>query len=196
MVAAFFIVGVGLTLGIAHRLGAFDDPDGEMKRAAANAEAALSAAAWDAPPGKNVREITDGALSRWPGAEPILDVRRRAARALVTQARAIPASDAASSQRLVKLALELDPGNAQARLLDAELATAGLQSDVAAAPPHAAAKQAPESPAGPAKPRGRTERGVSKAAVPPAAPAPPPPAPAPTPAPAESGAPPPGGRWL
>jgi serine/threonine-protein kinase len=81
--------------------------------------------AWDAPPGKNFKEITDGALKRWPDSHALIELRREAAVSLVNDALGRKyQNDGVEATRLAQLALEMDPDLMTAQHLAAELASA------------------------------------------------------------------------
>jgi serine/threonine-protein kinase len=89
--------------------------------------------AWDTPPGHNFKEVTDGALSRWPNQPSIIDLRHEAAEKVVTDALGRKyANDLAEAAHLAQLALELDPGLTTAQHLAADL-TPARAPDVAPA---------------------------------------------------------------
>jgi len=124
LVLSCFVVGVALTLLVAHRLGAFAKPEPSLETYAERARAAASARAFDDPPGENVKDITDAALRRWPGAAAIVEIRRDVARELVERAHQLKSGEPRRALRLMELALELDPESEKARDLQAELAAA------------------------------------------------------------------------
>jgi eukaryotic-like serine/threonine-protein kinase len=131
--SGLFVLGAALALLVAVKLGAFNRRGDDLASYAARANAAIEAQAWDRPPGDNVKDITDAALARWPGAPEIFAVRRKAARLLTTQAQGLRASDVSRAERLARLALELDSNNDQARSLLASL-TAPATSSFAVTP--------------------------------------------------------------
>jgi serine/threonine-protein kinase len=188
LIAACFILGVGLTLFVAERLGAFAEPSSEIETYVQRARVALTARAFAAPPGENVRDITNAALHRWPGTPDVITVRKDAAREILTEARRSMDDDRPLAQRLTELALELDPSSVAARELHGNLAAPALRS----ATPAASSATIERKPAPVRAPRSKTPR------PPPvrSAPEPTPPAPE-SPAikePARS--PNPEGRWL
>jgi eukaryotic-like serine/threonine-protein kinase len=185
VIGACFAFGAMLTAVVAHRLGAFPSRAPGVDSYAQRAQRALEAGAWDAPPGENVRDITDSALRRWPDAPSVLAVRRDAARVLVERARGLGAGDRRKASRMAELATELDPSNDASRVLAAELnASPPVLPELPPVPSTAPATVAPR-PVRSTKPR-----------------APAAPAPRPETAPAEESAtprpapPPAGGRWL
>lgn len=193
VIATCFAIGVGLTLIVAARLGAFAKPTSEVQSYVARARAALAARAYVAPPGENVKDITDAALRRWPGTQALIDVRKDAARQVLSEAQRSKAGDRALALRLTELALELDPANEPARALRGGLAapasSVATSSPIPAPPPpeprlvHPAPRAARGKP--PARPA-EMPKPTSESSPPPQ------PAPAPEPVPT----PPPGGRWL
>ena len=122
LVVVSFVVGALIALLVAQRLGAFAARAPEIEIWVARARAAASAEAWDAPPGENVREITDAALRRWPGAPSVLAVRREAGQALTERAEALKDDDRAGARHWARLAAELDPKSEHAANLASELA--------------------------------------------------------------------------
>ncbi len=188
MVTAFFLLGGGLALLIASRLGAFDThPEPTLASYEQRARAAAIASAWDSPPGENVKDITDAALQRWPHAPSIRRVRQDSARTLTRIARSVSGPDHARALRLLGLALDLDPTNSDARALMDKLdgadspaasSSAAATGSAALPPPHHA--------------RHSTHKRSEPAPKTPAAPKPAPTEPqSPPPAPTSTG-----GRWL
>ncbi len=121
MVVGCFAVGAAIAFFVAQRLGAFAPPAPGIDNYADRATAALAAKAWSSPPRENVRDITDSALQRWPGAPRIIAVRKRAAGELVEEAEGVRGSDRARAYGLAELAHELDPSSETARNLMSEL---------------------------------------------------------------------------
>jgi hypothetical protein len=78
--------------------------------------------AWDAPAGRNFKEITEGGLARFPDNTRLLDLRRDAAELLVSDALGRKyQGDTAEALHFVHLALEWNPGHTTAQHLAAEL---------------------------------------------------------------------------
>jgi serine/threonine-protein kinase len=78
--------------------------------------------AWDAPPGRNFKEITEAGLARYPDNARLLDLRRDAAERLVSEALGRKyAGDTAEALRFVRLALAWNPGLTTAQHLAVEL---------------------------------------------------------------------------
>jgi serine/threonine-protein kinase len=180
LVAASFVVGAGIALFVADRVGVFRSPEPGVEAWAARARIAASAGAWDAPPGENVRDITDAALRRWPGAPGVISIRRDAAQRLAERAESLKANDPDDALHWATLAAELDPGNERARSLYAELARppAAPSSDPV---PSGSGGPAPQKPP-PLVPSPKTQPVPSAASTVEPVPVPPP----------ESS----GGRWL
>jgi eukaryotic-like serine/threonine-protein kinase len=89
--------------------------------------------AWDAPPGHNFKDVTDGAVLRWRDSTALGDLRREAAEKLVADALGRKyANDVAEATRLVELSLHFDPELTTAQHLAAEL-NAARAPDVAPA---------------------------------------------------------------
>jgi len=104
--------------------------------AVAAAENARLLQHWDAPPGDNVRDITDQALARWPNDAELLGVRRRAASDLLQAARSRhDVGDTLDAVDWAKLAGQLDPSNREAKALAVQWS----------APPAEVSAVAPES---------------------------------------------------
>ncbi|HEY3236230.1 MAG TPA: serine/threonine-protein kinase [Polyangiaceae bacterium] len=134
LIFACFVLGVALAVFVAHRLGAFKAPAAGLQSYTERAEAAIAVNAWDLPPGENVKDITDSALKRWPGAERILRVRREASLTLVRRARQLRDSEPTKAVRFAQLATELDPASERARILVGELTAVGQTGNSAVAP--------------------------------------------------------------
>ncbi len=188
VVAACFTLGVALTAVLAHRLGAFSEPDPGADGYAERARTALAAGAFDTPPGENVKDITDTALRRWPRSESVLAVRRDTARTLTDTSRGLKTTDRAKAVRFAALATELDPESSEARSLADELRAPPPVADK----PTLVTDKPQERPAPERAPRPRPQKtppgpGAAGAKAPAPADSTPAPAPAPTPA---------GGRWL
>ena len=191
LVAACFLLGGGLALLIASRLGAFDKHKPTLESYAERARAAALASAWDSPPGENVKDITDAALERWPRAASIRRVRQDSARTLTGRAQDLSGSDRSRALALVKLALELDPTNSAARRL-----MGTLDGSLEQSPPESASAPAQASSASPPRPRHHPAHAKRPTVTPKASPA--------VKAPSDAGAKPPapartpssGGRWL
>jgi hypothetical protein len=112
-----FLLGGGFSAALAHRLGAFEAPESTVDEFVQEAHAAIAVSAWDHPPGNNVKDITDSALKRWPGAEAIVAVRRDAARRLVLRAKQVADEDPRKAERYARLASELYPNDSEAAQL-------------------------------------------------------------------------------
>jgi eukaryotic-like serine/threonine-protein kinase len=191
VVAACFTLGVALTAVAAHRLGAFAERDPGADSYAERARGALAAGAFDAPPGENVKDITDTALRRWPRSESVLAVRRDTARTLTDASRGLKTTDRAKAVRFAALASELDPESREARSLVDELRALPVAVEkqttlVTDKPQERAPTERPPRPRSP-----KTPPAPSAAGAAPKAPAPADSAPSPAPAPTPGG-----GRWL
>jgi serine/threonine protein kinase len=124
VVVLCFLVGVMGMGGVAYKTGLL----GGHARAAqidsfvTRASDALAHERWDAPPGDNVRDVTDQGLARFPGDPQLLRVRARASTEVVAAARAKrDAGDDASAVRLAALAVQLDPNDGAATALVQEM---------------------------------------------------------------------------
>jgi serine/threonine-protein kinase len=112
------VIGGRQLLG-ASRSGAFGGLDTVLEEA----REAERRHAWDGPPGRNFKELTDLALARWPQSTALRDLRRDGADRLLADALGRKyANDPAEALRLVRIALELNPDLTAAQHLAAELA--------------------------------------------------------------------------
>jgi eukaryotic-like serine/threonine-protein kinase len=155
-----FLLGMLIAAGVAWKMGKLGgEPDEE--RFVARATDAMFKNRFDAPPGDNVRDITNEGLRRWPNERRLVDIRIRAANELVSQAQAQrSAGDVAEALRLARVARDLDPHDPSARrlveLYESELSsfttetTPPLPSAEAAPRPTAEKTAAPPGPSAPA----------------------------------------------
>jgi serine/threonine-protein kinase len=125
--AACFAIGMLIAAGIMWKMGRLGGSDGDDERFVTRATDAMYKNRFAAPPGDNVRDITDEGLKRWPNDHRLLDVRMRAANELRSQAMVQrTAGDVVEALRLARTAQELDPNDASAKRLveqyEAELA--------------------------------------------------------------------------
>ena len=124
-----FVLGATVAAGLAWSMGKLGGGGGaDQERYISRATDAMYKNRFSAPPGDNVRDITDEGLKKWPNDHRLLDVRMRAANELVSQAMTQRASgDIVEALRLARVAHELDPNDASAKRLvdqyDAEIAT-------------------------------------------------------------------------
>jgi len=146
---ACFLVGVIGAATFAYKMGyvgpkveSAQSIDAYRKRA----RRAVSEGHWDAPPGQNVRDITNEGLAKYPRDPKLIEIRAQATGDLVKEAigeKYLGHDDRAA--RLAKLAHELDPTDTTAERLAAEYAEpnaitdAGVAPDARAAPPHPSA---------------------------------------------------------
>jgi serine/threonine protein kinase len=123
VVLACFLGGAGLVSFAAHQMGYLGSrATVSASTYAQRAESALRDRRWNAPPGNNVRDITDEGLRRFPGDPAIVDVRRRAAQELVTSSLGRKyAGDLAGALSDARLACELAAENTTAQRLLEEL---------------------------------------------------------------------------
>ena len=138
LVAGFFLVGVGLAGGWAYKTGKIGPADEavEEERLVARATDAMFKNRFDAPPGENVKDLTDEGLRRWPGDRKLLDLRVRTANELISQAIAQRSTnDVHEALRLVRLALVLDPDDAAAKRLASQYEAELASFSASAAPP-------------------------------------------------------------
>jgi serine/threonine-protein kinase len=128
-VAACFLGGATLASVGAYQLGFFGRPRVSYVD---RANRAMSNQQWDAPPGENVRDITQEGLAKNPGDEALREVRRRAADELVKAALGRKyAGDIEGALRHARLASELAPDSTTAQHLVRELE--GLAADAGSA---------------------------------------------------------------
>ncbi|XYI00808.1 protein kinase domain-containing protein [Sorangium sp. So ce1128] len=116
-------VGIVVFLGGRH-LGAFGGPaaSDSLEAHIERARDCMSRHAWDAPPGKNVKDILSLALARWPGDARLAALRRESSERIVTDALGRKyAGDRVGAIRLAKLAIELHPELTTAQHLVVEL---------------------------------------------------------------------------
>ncbi len=103
------------------------------------AQEALDKRAWDAPPGNNVKELTDKLLAESPGDHRVLSLRSKAAEGVLVDGMRARSSGAGTTEalRLFRLALELDPSLDTARdfVRELEQQQAGAASSTASSVP-------------------------------------------------------------
>ena len=100
-----------------YREGWFESA-GTLDETVTHAEEAMRHGRWDTPPGDNVRDITSGALTKWPRESRILEVRTRAAGELMSLATGRKsAGDLPEALHLAHLAKELSPTDTTAQQL-------------------------------------------------------------------------------
>jgi eukaryotic-like serine/threonine-protein kinase len=185
VIGGCFAVGGAVALVVASRLGAFEKPELKLESYVERARQALELAAFDTPPGENVREITNAALHRWPEAPSIVQIRRDAARRLLERSRELSSSNRDEARRFLDLALEFDPESSEARSLRS------ASAEPVPSPEPEARTPAPGLKNGSGRPQPRTPVAAPAPAAPSATEA--------AAAPAGSAAPPEpakGGRWL
>jgi serine/threonine-protein kinase len=152
-----FLLGVGGAAGVAYKLGLMGPVAAapSLDATIAHANDALIHQRWDAPPGDNVRDITNDGLSRWPHDLNLLRIRALACDDLVRIARTTrQGGDAAEALRLAKLAHDLDPSDADASALvaECEAAAKGSGAPDAGLAPLASSTSSPAKPIGTARP--------------------------------------------
>lgn len=127
-IAVFILVFFGavvVTGLVLYKLGYVDAPSSlstsRIDDQVARANDALLHERWDAPPGDNVKDITDAALVRWPHEPRIVDIRARACDELVKRAIGLQMkADLTGALHLARLATDLDPQDDVARKLAKE----------------------------------------------------------------------------
>lgn len=144
-----FLVGAGGAAAVVHHMGYFRGPSRGTDTASAEdlatrAEGALRGHHWTAPPGENVKALTDDGLRQFPGDRRFLEIRSNAANELVTQAlERHQNKELAEAIALLRVAQELDPTEAAAprlasqyqRELDESLKVAPLATTTTPAVP-------------------------------------------------------------
>jgi eukaryotic-like serine/threonine-protein kinase len=117
-----FLVGSAAAAGVLYKIGLLEaTAPARIDDYVARANDAVAHERWDAPPGNNVRDITNEGLAKWPNDARLLDARARASERL--EARAIGlrgAGDLHGAAHLMRLATELDPTDQGARTLAAQ----------------------------------------------------------------------------
>ena len=145
LVACALIAVPVVVLG-GRRLGAFGSPaaaNDSLEATLDEAREAMRRRAWDAPAGHNFKELTDGAVAKWPNSTAVVELRREAAERLVSDALGRKyASDLAEATHLAALALHFDPQHTTAQHLSAEL-TAAAAPEIAPAPSGSASSGKP-----------------------------------------------------
>ena len=113
-----FFIGVTGAVGIAYKLGLIGAGVGaqvSLQTYIDKANDAILHHRWDAPPGDNVRDVTNDGLSQFPNNAELLEVRGLACDEIVKNAKKRKTEgDIAEALRLAKLAHELDPTDADA----------------------------------------------------------------------------------
>lgn len=132
-----FVLGATIAAGLAWKMGKLGGSDGaDQERYVSRATDAMYKNRFAAPPGDNVRDITDEGLKKWPNDHRLLDIRMRAANELVSQAMTQRASgDIVEALRLARVAHELDPNDASAKRLVDQYDTEIAAFTAPAAPP-------------------------------------------------------------
>lgn len=122
-----FFAGSAVAAFALYRLGYLDSSasaSAKIDDALARANDAMAHERWDAPPGDNVKEITDGALVRWPHDPRVVQLRARASDELVKRAVGLKlGGDNAGALHFASLASELDPTDETTKSLVREYQT-------------------------------------------------------------------------
>ncbi|NUP05080.1 MAG: protein kinase [Polyangiaceae bacterium] len=122
LIASLIVIVPVVALGAAKLLNSRTSETQGFDAMLAEAETAKERRAWDAPPGANVKELTDKLLAESPGDRRVLSLRAAAADAIVNDGIAKRLSgDNTEALRLFRLALELAPELESARGLVAQL---------------------------------------------------------------------------
>ena len=120
VVVVCFALGMVASLAAFYQFGTFGGAwrAGSLDEAVAHADEALKHARWDSPPGDNVKDLTNDALTKWPRDARLLEVRERATDELVKEAVGRQfAGDLPAALHLARLANELDPTDTTAQHL-------------------------------------------------------------------------------
>jgi eukaryotic-like serine/threonine-protein kinase len=148
IVACVLVATPILVLG-GRKLGGFDSASASsdtLDGALEEARDCMRRRAWDAPPGHNFKDVTDGALARWHDSAALADLRREAAEKLVADALGRKyTNDIAGATHLVDLALHFDPQLAMAQHLAVDLAGARSPDVAPAATSSASAERGSKS---------------------------------------------------
>jgi serine/threonine-protein kinase len=123
-ILACTLVAAPLAVVGGKRLGGFggQEQGDSLEATLDEASECMKRHAWDAPPGKNFKEISAQALARFPDNVRVRELRREAADRLVNDALGRKyAGDTAEALHLVRLALELNPELTTAQHLAADL---------------------------------------------------------------------------
>jgi serine/threonine-protein kinase len=127
-----FLVGATGSVFLAKHFGVVgaESDDKLVDKEVERANRAIIEERWNSPPGDNVVDITDEGLRKWPNDPKLVEVRKHAARELVEGAGAkLYQGDAATATRLLLIAKQLDPSNADVQpMLDR--AAAGTDAGV------------------------------------------------------------------
>ena len=150
-----FVLGMTITAGWAYKTGKIGGNVADDSIYVQRATEAMYQNHFVAPPGDNVREITDDGLKKWPNDHKLLDIRVRAANELVSQAMVVRGSnDVVEALRLARSAHELDPNDPSAKRLvdqyEAELAASPTPSAAPLGKTPASASSPAPRPGGPA----------------------------------------------
>jgi eukaryotic-like serine/threonine-protein kinase len=131
-----FVLGAGIASGLAWKMGKLGGSEVDDERYVSRATDAMYKNRFAAPPGDNVRDITDEGLKKWPNHHRLLDIRMRAANELVSQAMTQRASgDIMEALRLARVAHDLDPNDASAKRLVEQYETEVASFTTPTAPP-------------------------------------------------------------
>lgn len=169
---ALVVIGFVAMKAVRPTSGASADP---IEEHVAASERALEQRAWDAPPGKNVKELTDAWLRAAPQDGRALAVRRRAAERIVVDALDRKyAGDVGGALHLARLAIVFDPTVIAGRQLVQELEGAPSIEPATPAPAQSAEPKARPQPRGLPLPKTSATPAPSGAPQPTSSAAPPP----------------------
>jgi serine/threonine protein kinase len=117
-----FLVGSAAAAGVLYKIGLLEAaPSTRIDDYVTRANDAVTHERWDAPPGNNVRDITNEGLGKWPNDTRLLEVRERASEHLESKAIKLKGvGDLHGAAHLMRLASELDPTDQGTRALAAQ----------------------------------------------------------------------------
>jgi serine/threonine-protein kinase len=114
-----FLVGSGAAAGVLYKIGLLEPtPANRIDDYVARANDAVDHERWDAPPGNNVRDLTNEGLTKWPNDARLVEIRERASEHLEAKGiRAKGQGDLHGAAHFMRLATELDPTDEGAKHL-------------------------------------------------------------------------------
>ncbi len=114
-----FLVGSAAAAGVLYKIGLLEAaPSTRIEDFVTRANDAVTHERWDAPPGNNVRDITNEGLAKWPNDARLIEVRERASEHLEAKAIKLKGvGDLHGAAHLMRLASELDPTDQGTRAL-------------------------------------------------------------------------------
>ena len=114
-----FLVGSAAAAGVLYKIGLLETaPSTRIDDYVTRANDAVTHERWDAPPGNNVRDITNEGLAKWPNDTRLVEIRERASEHLEAKAIKLKGvGDLHGAAHLMRLASELDPTDQGTRAL-------------------------------------------------------------------------------